>query len=251
LPVFYEKDIYPYCRNINIEDTNFDIFYEPVTNTGLSGIIKQLMIDVFKINILKINFIIFTVINTTDNGIVNNPPNPPYININNLIYYSTIKSNEEKLKNEFLKVVFQMYTYSFYQYNSEMNPIFSFFNNINGQSFETLKNYVNDLILIVQQNNPSTLIGSLQSTDLLQNIVYNKVVCSYNEDLNSLFNDFNGNKNFELNQTHNGLSIKEINGKIGSNATITDYENDNDISIKQKYLKYKQKYLELKAKSKY
>ena len=28
LPIFYEKEIFPYCRNINIMDNYFDYFYD-------------------------------------------------------------------------------------------------------------------------------------------------------------------------------------------------------------------------------
>jgi hypothetical protein len=45
-----------------------------------------------------------------------------------------------------------------------------------------------NFITIIQGNNPSTLIGSIESTDILQNIVYDKIVCSYknNDEINSI-----------------------------------------------------------------
>jgi hypothetical protein len=38
-------------------------------------------------------FCIFTVINTSSNETTNNPPIPPYININKLIYFKQINYN--------------------------------------------------------------------------------------------------------------------------------------------------------------
>ena len=50
----------------------------------------------FNIDTSKMNFVIFTVINVTNNGKVNNPPNPPYIKTNKLESYFTCLTNELK-----------------------------------------------------------------------------------------------------------------------------------------------------------
>ena len=41
---------------------------------------------------INMNFCIFTVINVTDNNVLENRPNPPYINISNLIYNLDIEN---------------------------------------------------------------------------------------------------------------------------------------------------------------
>ena len=133
------------------------------------------------INTSKINFVVFTVINLTNDYKINNPPNPPYININDLYYYTYINSNSLKIREEIKNIITKTNQYNFY-------------------------------------------------TDILQNTTYDKIVCSYS-------NNIELNKKLEK---YKDFNLKKINNK-----TITEH---ND-SIKHKYLKYKQKYLNIKYKN--
>jgi len=170
----------------------------------------------FGINMETINFVIFTVINLTDNGKVNNPPNPPYINVNNLIYYSQIDINDEELKKALKDILLKTKKYNFYNNNDNLKKVFSsiggfenFENFIDQSNYNNLIEITKELLLIIQSNNPSTLIGSLESTDILQNTIYNKVTCSYNETLNYNLNLING---FQQNGwINNNKTIQQVN----------------------------------------
>ena len=244
LPIFYEKEIFPYCRNINIQDNYLNEFYD-TNNTNLSGELLKIMATNFKIDMGKINFVIFTVFNVTDNGKVNNPPNPPYININDLIYYKDILPDLDKLKKALKETIIETKNYSFYEQNTNMETVYNFERNIDTYNITQLKGKVDILLKIIQQNNPSTLIGSLESTEILQNIVYSKLICSYNENLNSNLDKIKG---FKLEQyIDTQFEINDVNKSIDSNDELSSKQSN---QYKQKYLKYKEKYLELKAKSK-
>jgi small nuclear ribonucleoprotein (snRNP)-like protein len=56
--------------------------------------------------------------------------------------------------------------------------------------YETLMNVAKRIIELVQTNNAATLIGSLESTDILQNVVFDKVSCSTNVTLEKRLNMF-------------------------------------------------------------
>jgi hypothetical protein len=220
LPLFYEKEIFPYCRNININDEYFNEFYKSDSNSKLSGVLLKIMSGTedreFGINMETINFVIFTVINLTDNGKVNNPPNPPYINVNNLIYYSQIEINDEELKKALKDILLKTKKYNFYNNNDNLKKVFSSiggFDNfeifIDQSNYNNLIEITKELLLIIQSNNPSTLIGSLESTDILQNTIYNKVTCSYNETLNYNLNLIHG---FQQNEwINNNKTIQQVN----------------------------------------
>jgi len=139
------------------------------------------------------SIMVFTVINLTDDGIVNNPPNPPYINTNNLkrIYnisnyfkkitnYKILKENTliltedetlrlKKLEEKFIKYknTFKnrILKYDFYKNNqtikNEMdNPAF-------GQIYDSFTNKISDqnvtlkVIDLIDSNNKTTLIGTI------------------------------------------------------------------------------------------
>ena len=168
------------------------------------------------------NFGVFTVINTTNNQRTNNPPNPPYINVNRLKYYTLVKFNPEILKNEILDLALnKMQTYAYYTKN---NKNFEKYisklqtnSNLENKSKEVIKNMGVALIELIETANPSTLIGSLESTLIIQNITYDELTCTRDERReNAILNRFS---------------------KIG----ITPYQTPN--SFKSKYLKYKKKYL--------
>ena len=199
LPLFYEKEVYPYCRNININDEYFEQFYGFDSTSNLSGILLKIMSDKtdprgFGLDMSSINFVIFTVINLTDDGKVNNGPNPPFININELIYNRNIEYNQAKLKTNIINTLAETKQYQFYINNTTMKELYTREQYLSGYDDNDTKNYAKDLIKLIDANNPSTLIGSLASTDILLNTVYNKLVCSTNDKLDNILTKYKNKK---------------------------------------------------------
>ena len=200
LPIFYEKEIYPYCRNINIYDEYFDDFYMVDDDTNkLSGILFDIMSPNknqdededensihFDLEMGSLNFVIFTVINLTDNGDINNPPNPPFINLNDVVYNFKIDEDLPKLKNSLEHTINIMKEYTFYASDDIVKR------ELTDGDTTSIKSFANELLEKVEINNSATLIGSLVSTDILSNVVYNKVVCSRNNNLDYLLNKYKG-----------------------------------------------------------
>ena len=178
LPLFWDRMYYPYCRNIHLTDKLFTQFYENTSESDLDSIIIDVISD-FGVEINKLNFVIFTIINTSENQYTNNPPNPPYINISLLTYNLEINFNEIALKDELGKVINRMKNYNFYQNNENFKKYIHDFEITTERSKEQLILLANKLIEIVNTNNPSTLIGSIESTEILQKLVY-KSICSKN-----------------------------------------------------------------------
>ena len=178
LPIFWDRMYYPYCRNIHLSDKLFAQFYENNSESNLDSIIFDVISD-FGVEIDKLNFVIFTIINTSENQHTNNPPNPPYINISLLTYNLEINFNEIALKDELGKVVNRMKNYNFYQNNDNFKKYINDFEITTEKTKEQVILLTNKLIEIVNNNNPSTLIGSIESTEILQKLVY-KSICSKN-----------------------------------------------------------------------
>ena len=236
MPIFWDRLVLPYCRNLNTDDEVLLKYYssskpEP---TPLGGKILKVMdadnrtflnqqpTDYLDLESFRsMNFGIFTVINTTNNERTNNPPNPPYININRLKYYTLVKFNPEILKKEILDIALnKMKTYEYYTKSNknfekyinklEMNS------NLENKSKDVIKNMGIALIELIETANPSTLIGSLESTLIIQNVTYDELTCTRDEKREEILNRFS---------------------KIG----VTPYQTPN--SFKNKYLKYKKKYM--------
>ena len=213
-------------------------------------------VNSFGVDISKLNFVIFTVINLNPDK--NNPPNPPYINLNDLIYkyhlkkYST--NNEfEEIKTCYNELIDKVNGYSFYSLNPfhkiESPRIFS----------DIDKNIINNFIKIVRNNNAATLIGSLESTDELQNTVFNNFYtnCILNEEI---FKDIYTDKFHKPNQPNQPNQQNQNDAELKFTTLNQSFINiDKDMIFskqpqqqggnnksKQKYLKYKNKYLELK-----
>jgi hypothetical protein len=187
-PIFYEKYIFPYCRNININDNYYEFFLknEPKDDKGNPsqlGILAKIMsnptnhslIPGFNINLQKINFGIFTVINLTNKlapPYVNNPPNPPYINLNDIVM-SILDGDKKKIKESCRRLHTTLNDYTFYKPIINDKPL----KNLLSDSIHI--NDINLVIDLIRSNNAATLIGSLEGTEVLQNTAYTKLVCSY------------------------------------------------------------------------
>jgi hypothetical protein len=94
------------------------------------------------------------------------------------------------------------------------------------------------LFSLIDNNNASTLIGSLEATDNIQTIVYNKSfsTCVFNKDI---YNEFEEIKQLKAVKINTGIT-KLYNKKIDN-----EDEYKEELFLK-KYMKYKSKYLLLK-----
>lgn len=234
LPIYFDDLVYPYCRNTNINNNTYQIFNnfnftpeyeEPDTikcmneDISLSGQLLKIMKCEYKIDMSSLIFVIFTIINTNADTKTNNPPNPPYINIDDLINYFNM-GNVEEIKNQVNQVIEKCKKYKYYLFDSLFNTIIRPLNNITILSDSDLLVHTNNLIEFIKNNNSLSLIGTLEATDTFKFLSYNRI-CSYsNSDLT------NG-----LLTQYSGISIP---------STIEDE------SIRKKYLKYKTKYIKLK-----
>ena len=236
MPIFWDKIVLPYCRNLNVDDEVLLKYYssskpEP---TALGGKILKVMEADFKTykgepasdyldleSFRSMNFGVFTVINTTNNQRTNNPPNPPYLNINRLKYYTLVNFNSEILKAEILDLALnKMKTYAYYTNNNKNYDKYikklEMDNNLDNKSDDIVKSMGVALIELIETANPSTLIGSLESTLIIQNITFDELTCSRDERRESLLKKFNP------------IGIPQY-------QAATNFRN--------KYLKYKKKYM--------
>ena len=216
MPIFYDNNIFPFCRNNNLEDNdNLEKFYDMDSDKTLSGVIIKTMNNDMKVKTDKLNFVLFTVYNTTHNGLVNNPPNPPYININDLYYNTRIKKDTSLIRKSLTNILDTINKYFFYN-DFKSNQIYITCDKIKDKDDSTINNNIksiNDLIDFISVNNASTLIGSLETTDMLQNIIYDKYVCSnIPNNINTYLNindklKTNTKIKFKLKQSINSTSI--------------------------------------------
>jgi hypothetical protein len=218
LPVALDRDVYTYCRNAYLESEYFDDLYTEIKNESFTGQIVKIMESKEHFNTpldKDMNFCIFTVINVTDNNVLDNRPNPPYINISNLIYNLDIKNGGMRdktdyvlLRKYFFEIMSRLEKYKFYiDMIADTSKSFvgeTILSDLHQKYLSMKKNtdkpttfsqeeivfLVKTLIDIISVNNEATLVGSLQSTEEIANIVFNKVVCSYNKDLDDVFSSF-------------------------------------------------------------
>jgi hypothetical protein len=196
LPIMYYKPNLSYIKNNNILIDNYKEFRNIKNFENNKDIKYGKLIDIiykeFEINPKELKFIVFTVINLTNKQKINNPPNPPFININDLKiliniydrYISlnndlNIESNIKKL-NEDLENKLKNYDF----YKNIPNHI-STENNI----IDKAKKYIN----YIEPNNSATLIGSLYSTDFIKNPFNNFYINSlYSENIKKKIKELYG-----------------------------------------------------------
>lgn len=215
LPLALDRDIYTYCKNAYIETEYFDELNSDIQNESFTGQIVKIMQskDHFDTQLdTNMNFCIFTVINVTDNNVLENRPNPPYINISNLIYNLDIENKGMKdipdynlLRKYIFTIMTRIKDYKFYKDMIQdktrsfvgetiLNDLYQKYLQMEKGSLnipnDEIVSLAKTLIEIISVNNEATLIGSLQSTEEIANITFNKTVCSYNKDLDDVFKSF-------------------------------------------------------------
>jgi hypothetical protein len=215
LPIALDRDIYTYCKNAYLNSEYFEDLYGEVERESFIGQIVKIMESKEHFDVpmdKKMNFCIFTVINVSDDHIIDNPPVPPYVNISNLIYNLDIPNGGIKnepdyvlLRKYFYEAMFRLKKFKFYQNLiadesrvpgettlADLNKKYEMIKNESSVSFsqEEIVRMCKTLLELVSVNNEATLVGSLQSTEEIANIGFNKVVCSYNKDLDDVFKTF-------------------------------------------------------------
>ena len=173
-----------YPKDKSHNDTTKEFIFKIMTT---KGIIPDTKINGFNINIDKSTIVIFTVINVTPNPEIptNNPPTPPFININKLkilfnlmtkidskkrvklgegmVDVKTLLSNSfQTIINEFGKIFYEyIITYSFYsQFKSDpkLKYLEGIGNKIQSTDFSVK---VRETIDFIESNNATTLLGTV------------------------------------------------------------------------------------------
>jgi hypothetical protein len=165
-------------------------------------------------------FVIFTVINL-NNDTNNNPPKIPYINLNKLKYYLNLCKEYESIKSchvkdflekndqgyqtyrdnlyrELIRLKSQISQYKIYEFtddtknNTTINSLITDEIGVGTQrnNYQNYYSVIEKLIKYIETNNMTTLIGSLVTTDQLQNTSYTNFACSYDATFDILLKRF-------------------------------------------------------------
>jgi hypothetical protein len=236
--LYFDKSIFPYCINTTIKQSKLERFY-----TGSSNGSAEIKGDIMKVvkekvgepGLKKLNIVIFTIIKTDTRNKYNNPPNIPYINTNDLYYHTYINTDPVALNKAIESIKTKARATPFYQKKDNLivDEIPS------QQTLDKLQTIAKKLLEKIDNNNDATLIGSLISTEKLNNLIFDKMICSYNSDFDHILNQFNP-KYFPVIATP---AFNPLNNK----TNLEELEEYNK-SIARKYMKYKSKYL-MKRKS--
>ena len=264
-PIMYFKPNLPYVKNNAYAVDNYLQFTQIQEQVTEYGMLIEMLRDNFGFDVSKLKFVVFNVINLSNYQKVNNSPNPPFININDLKMYSTLFDtyNGMKMTKEIDLVTdnmslqnFEKYlgNYSFYSNNKEIT---------NTKSIVNIPSKMAGYIKAIEPNNFATLLGTLYATNMI-----NDPFTTYY--LNGLYSDemkqvLTDPKNTRLNKLLN--SINDINKDVPMIAKVNEYldkihksPSNYDLiariknkymlygenEMKAKYMKYKNKYLELK-----
>ena len=175
MPLCFETQIYENCLDPLKDQKIYDTFYDtPETNTETnSSIILQTIRDK-TVDLLNLDFIVFTIINVSDT--TNNPPDPPFVNINDLIKYTHIIKNDKEMERAFNIVLEKLQKYNFYYPESRKTYIDQI---LKIKAKPTGKE--NALIEFINNVNQTTLIGTLESSDKLKHYIFNDIPCLITE----------------------------------------------------------------------
>lgn len=235
--LYFDKSIFPYCINTTIKQSKLERFYTNSDNTEIKGSIMNIVKNTVGSNdeLKKINFVIFTIIKTDTKNYYNNPPNAPYINTNELYYNTHINSDPNALDTAIENIRVKAMDTSFYQ-KDENKPNMD---DSQEKTMEKLQPIAIDLLNKIDTINDATLIGSLISTEKLNNLIFDKMICSYNKDFDKILEQFN--------QNYFPVKSTPLNDSFSEKTNLQELEIYNQ-SIRRKYMKYKSKYM-MKLKS--
>ena len=192
----FDRDIFTYCRNTDLDSDIYTNFYKKKQDVNINGIIVKEIIKSLESPHL-LNFVVFNVINTTEAevGKQNNPPRPPYIDISYILkdlHYehggNKVKKQVGKLNKSIFTLLDTLKAYKFYTNNEIITEMIKNIMDVKEKiekdmSYDTLYLiYLKPLLDYIKKSNALTLIGSLESTDSIQNITYDKYICSFSED---------------------------------------------------------------------
>jgi hypothetical protein len=196
LPIMYHKPYISYKTNTF---TDLDP-YEKFIVDEKKGTIpdpKSIVLDIINkefgvTDLSTLSFVVFTVVNLTNNGFTNNPPNPPFINVNNLNYNNEMLVLYDKIKNFTQKKIVEA--------NIEKENLI-LKKKIENYTFykDYLKQDIKKVVDIINSTNPATLIGSLISTEVIRYPFTNALINSYlsgekkENELLKLLNKINNN----------------------------------------------------------
>ena len=275
LPIYFEKNIYPYCRKNTLDYYTLDKYYaasDDEDNWKVDmekyGVLltiakryfklgKENFIEGFKLfTLLKVNSSFFSLPSqrykegdiekvyikgmTMGNiGKKNNPPNPPYVNIDGLKYIAKIyDGNDNQFKKNIINLFFDILKqYPFYQTILESGDAsIDEMKSINNKKVFNIKDLpiLIKLIDFIERNNSSTLIGTYENTDLLQTISFNDAGCSFN--INNISNPIKDKINevkdinfVDIANLLNNISNREIKtSSIITTLESTQDSNEND-----------------------
>jgi hypothetical protein len=165
--VYFNPDI-DYCTDRNIDISYYEDFYKENINAS-TGKIFDVIQNKFGIkNTSNLVFVVFAVVNLS--YVANNPPNPPYINLDKL-YISTNVSETLKDYGKLLKK-YKYYVSNFSEGNSVLAQL------MKGDISTSMRN---DVISMIDKLNASTLLGSLESTLILSKLFGSPRLCTFNE----------------------------------------------------------------------
>lgn len=218
-PIYLERQIAPSCRYNFLNYFNFDKYDKKTSDESEYGIILTIIKDHFNIDFKKFFIYTLLVYNTSffseplqsgytipDNkvetniikpyqdfgrnlihtvptplntGVKNNPPNPSYVNINILKYFTFIaNSNIEILKE--ISNHYRQYIRSFNFYRIiEQHKFDEIFVDIEQlEQIETIIVKLKKWITYIERNNAGTFLGTLETADSMQSISFKDVRCN-------------------------------------------------------------------------
>ena len=217
MPIYFEKYIYPECRSEILNNYTLDKYYSTIKQEDQSdlekyGVLLTIAKNHFGVKNFLSNFKIYTLLvyNTSfyslpgqvydeeenidqsyrpyltnkNIGLKNNPPGPPYVNLDIIKYFSRISNrNFNKTKDVANKFFNLLKKYPFYKnlFNQNSSDLIKNIKNLDSGNIGTLKELIDTnekLISLVEENNASTLIGTFENTEALQIISNTNIGCS-------------------------------------------------------------------------
>jgi hypothetical protein len=197
LPIYFDKDVSSSCRDKYVEDEVFEVFNTSEAIYKPTGIIMKTIGEKFGVDLNNLNFVVLNIINVSDSWgaeskkpkkVTNNPPTPPYINLTNLIYNLPISHgamqtefNSLKIKKEYYELRNRLEQFNFYKNSVIFTNDIMKFKMKDEEDRENILSAVKKLLDLVRGNNPSTLIGSMETLEMLQSNI--KFLCSNNKEV--------------------------------------------------------------------